>query len=94
MTNLLNRIEEILRNLNVVRRESKLVDELMKLTLSAGTPEETLRELAGRLRAVADAKDGDWVTKTFTHSTAAELRSLAAAYESMANEATIRGEER
>lgn len=85
MTNLLDRVNEIRGNLAIARRESKLVDELMELTADASTP-ESLRDLAVRLRAVADAKDGDWFTRTLTPSTAAELRALANTYDHIADE--------
>lgn len=83
MTNLLDRVKEIRDNLATARRESDVVDELLEMAVADTTP-EVLLELAGRLRAVADAKDGDWVTHTFTPSTSAELRCLAETYEAIA----------
>jgi hypothetical protein len=83
MTNLLDKVNEIRNNLATARRESDVVDELLALTAENSSP-EALRQIAGRLRAVAEAKEGDWVTHTFTPSTAAELRCLAEVYEDIA----------
>ncbi len=85
MANLWDRIQEIRSNLATARKESEIVDDLLNQTIENATP-ELFRELAGRMRAVADAKDGDWVTHTFTPTTAAELRCLADAYDKMADE--------
>jgi hypothetical protein len=93
MTNLLDRIRKIREDLAVARRESDMVDELLAQTFEESTP-ESLRDLAARLRALADAKDGDWITKTFTPSTADELRCLAEAYEEMADEPLFWSDER
>lgn len=83
MANLIERIRGIRDNLTTARDEFKIVDDLLDMPYGEVTRTDLL-DIAGRMRAVADAKDGDWFTHTFTPSTAAELRALADAYEEMA----------